>query len=543
MRSTDTINQRPPRKTALRATMAVHALLSILLSVAPARAQGTVMPIPLAQWFDNFGAPLTSGGLCVFAAGTSTLATTYTTAALSVANANPILMNSAGRPTSGGVFLRPGTSYKFVLKSSTVTTCVPDTGTTIWSVDNVAAVPGSASAVDVTGTAGESISAGESVFLSNGTGSLNQGQWYKTDSDLTYKSTYAAMVGVAPNAVNSGEIGSFRISGSVTTTGLNAGSAYFAGATPGAIVTAPPTNAIRIGQASSATVLIVGEQTAPIGPRGPPCGRLTLTTGVPYTTADVTAATTVYYTPAGNCNSIFLNDGTAWTEYAFAELSIAVPATTLTVYDVFAYDNAGVVALELTAWTNTTTRATATVLLNGVWVKSGVTTRRYVGTFMTTGVSGQTESSFAKRYVWNQDNRMRLIGRVNPSADSWTYTLATYQQWAASAANQLDFVIGQIGPEIVAECQGYASNAGAISVAVSLGVNGITSHANTSFRWETTKAGVATSANAALAYYPAVGRNFVTALEQSEASGLTTWLGDNGGATQVQAGIWGWTEG
>lgn len=523
--------------------------IAVVFGVAwPASAQLTPAPFVLQQYFDNNGDPLSAGGMCVFRAGTSTLASSYTTSGGSTANANPLLFNSAGRPSSNGFFLVPGQSYKLVLVDFTgiaVPACSPINGVTIWTQDNIEATPGSSAAVDIPdATAGESLAAGDAVFLSNGAGSLNAGQWYRMDADLTYRSTSATMVGVVPNAINSGATGAVRIYGAVTVTGpLSPGAPYYAGATPGALVILPPPNAIRIGTAQSATDFVVGYTVAPVSPRGPPCGRLTPTTGVPYATADVTAVTTVYYSPAGNCNSIFLYDGTAWNEYAFAELSIAVPATTNTGYDVYAFDNAGVVGLELTAWSSLTARATATVLTNGVWVKTGVPTRRYLGSFRTTGVSGQTESSFAKRYIWNQDNRMRLLCRVAPTADSWTYTMDIYQQWNADAANQCDFFIGQIGPAIHTELQGFASNAGAISVSVSMGVNGITASTVAVWRWETTKAGVATSVRAALDYYPAIGQNYVTALERSAASGTTTWLGDNGGSTQAQSAIWGWTEG
>jgi hypothetical protein len=340
-------------------------IIALLLGVCPsAFAQYTPMPHPLIQWFTNAGAVANGYGLCVFRAGTTTLATTYATST-GTANTNPILMNSAGRAVSGGVFLVPGESYKFVYKDDSVTTCVPDTGVTLFTVDNVSAVPGSASSVDVSSaTAGESIAAGDAVFLSNGSNSLNAGQWYRTDSDFTYKSTAVAMVGIAPSAITSGASGSVRIAGATTVTGpLSTGAAYYVGATPGAIVTTPPTNAIRLGVAQSATSLVIGFTAAPVGPRGPPCGRLTLTTGLPVTTADVTgaSATTLYYAPYGGCNQIDLFDGTTWARNAFAQISIAVPATTSQMYDVFAYDNAGVVALELTAWTNDTTRATALV--------------------------------------------------------------------------------------------------------------------------------------------------------------------------------------
>lgn len=523
-------------------------VLALLFSTSSAFAQGSVMPIPLAQWFDNNGAVLNGGGLCVFEAGTSTLATTYTTAALSVANANPIPLNSAGRPTSGGVFLTPGASYKFVLKSATVTTCNPDTGTTIWSVDNVQAVPGSASSTDITGVAGETIAAGEAVFLSNGTGGLTQGQWYRTDADLTYRSVYAAMVGVAPSAVNSGASGAFRVSGAVTTSGLTTGSVYFASGTIGAITATPPTNAIRIGQAQSATSLIVGQVLAPISPRGPPCGRLTLTTGVPVTTADVTAATTVYYAPYGGCNTLSTFDGVQWNETGFAQLSIAVPATTNQMYDVFVYDNAGALALELTAWTNDTTRATALTTQNGVYVKTGALTRLYLGSFRTDTVSGTTTDSLLKRFLWNYYNRVDRAMRVLEATNTWTYTLAAYQQANASTANQLDCVVGVVEDAMKVDVVGYARNStGSASLSVSIGDGSITPIAGVIGQQNAYQGAAANSPAMARASWvgvpTSVGRRTYWWLEYSEATGTTTWYGDNNTPSVTQAAIMGWVKG
>jgi hypothetical protein len=49
------------------------------------------------QFFDDNGDPLANGKLYTYAAGTTTPKATYTTAAATVANANPIVLDSAGR--------------------------------------------------------------------------------------------------------------------------------------------------------------------------------------------------------------------------------------------------------------------------------------------------------------------------------------------------------------------------------------------------------------------------------------------------------------
>lgn len=170
-------------------------------------------------------------------------------------------------------------------------------------------------------------------------------------------------------------------------------------------------------------------------------GRLTLSSGVAVTTSDVMAATTIYFTPYTG-NRIALYNGSAWELKSFSEISLAVPATTNTIYDIWAYNNSGTVTLEATAWTNDTTRATALALQNGTYVKSGAATRRYLGCVRTCGTSGQSEDSKAKRYVWNYYNRVIRIMSVTDSAVSWTYSTQAWRQANNNTANKIEFVRG-----------------------------------------------------------------------------------------------------
>jgi hypothetical protein len=72
-----------------------------------------------AQFFTNTGAVLTGGKLYTYLAGTTTPATTYTSANGNTAWTNPIVLNAAGRvPDSGEVWLTEGVNYKFTLKDS-----------------------------------------------------------------------------------------------------------------------------------------------------------------------------------------------------------------------------------------------------------------------------------------------------------------------------------------------------------------------------------------------------------------------------------------
>jgi hypothetical protein len=86
---------------------------------------------PRIQYFDSNGSPLASGQLFIYEAGTTTKATSYSDAALSVANSNPIILGADGRPAVD-IFLSVDT-YKIVLTSATDTD--PPTAP-IWTADD-----------------------------------------------------------------------------------------------------------------------------------------------------------------------------------------------------------------------------------------------------------------------------------------------------------------------------------------------------------------------------------------------------------------------
>ena len=253
-------------------------------------------------------------------------------------------------------------------------------------------------------------------------------------------------------------------------------------------------------------------------------GRLTLTSGTAVTTSDVTAASTLYFTPYRG-NRIALYTGTAWKLMSFSELSLAVPATTNTLYDVWAYDNSGTVALETTAWTNGTTRATALALQHGVYVKSGATTRRYLGTFSTAGSSGQTEDSHGRRLVWNYYNRVSRPMRVMESAANWNYSLAAWRPANNSTNNRLDFVRGVSEDAVTATFSASVLNSTATfrKTAVAIGLD-ITDGATGTF---TQDASSNISPRTLVCIYhdaPSAGRHFLSSNEYGAGVDTQTWL-------------------
>ena len=105
------------------------------------------------QFFTNSGTPLSGGLLYTYAAGTTTPLATYTTAAGSTANSNPIVLNSAGR-LDNEVWLTSTLTYKFVLKDSG--------GVTIATYDDI---PGIGSVSGLT--------SGTSILSGNGSGGFS----------------------------------------------------------------------------------------------------------------------------------------------------------------------------------------------------------------------------------------------------------------------------------------------------------------------------------------------------------------------------------
>lgn len=507
------------------------------------QAQGTLSPVAQQVFLDNSGNPINNGKICTYAAGTLTPIATYSDVTLMTANANPIRTSSAGRPTTGGIYLSPA-SYKFVLLTAgTDNTC--STGTTIYTQDNVTAVPTTSSALDVTGTAGETLALGNVVYLSDGSGTLTAGRWYKADADLTYASA-TPWIGIATAAIASGSSGSIRIGGLVTgLSALTTGTVYYVSGTAGALTSTAPNNARSVGQAQSTTSLVLDPNPPPAvttSPIGIAEGRLTLTSGVPVTTADVTGATSVYYTPYIG-NRIALYDGTAtWNVRTFSEITISLSGFTASKpYDIFAYDNAGVVTIETLVWTDATNRATAIVKQNGVWVKSGATTRRLLGTIYINSSGGQTDDAFTKRNVSNATptSRVRRPMRRLETTASWTYTTATWRQANAATANQLEFVVSVAEVPLSASVLAMASNDGAGRVFnVGIGLDSTSTLATGCL----VHYGVAQVVNfrqlvtASLVTLPAVGRHLAVWLEQAEAAGTTTWSAVVGVA---QAGIQG----
>jgi len=172
-------------------------------------------------------------------------------------------------------------------------------------------------------------------------------------------------------------------------------------------------------------------------------GRLTLESGVPVSTTDQSAKTTLYLTPYKG-DKIALYDGVGvWNVLTFAELSLDISGYTASKpYDIWVYNNAGAAALDSTIWTDGTTRATALTTQNGVLVKTGATTRRYIGTIYINSSGSQSDDALAKRFVWNYYNQEQRQVQIYQSTASWTYGTDTWRSLNNSTANRVQIVVG-----------------------------------------------------------------------------------------------------
>jgi hypothetical protein len=216
-------------------------------------------------------------------------------------------------------------------------------------------------------------------------------------------------------------------------------------------------------------------------------------------------------------------------------------------YDLFFDYNDGTPQLAALAWTNDTTRATSLTTEDGVYVKTGDTQQRYLGSFRTTGVSGQTEDSVTKRYLWNYYHRVRRPLLRQETTASWAYTTATIRQANAAAANQVEVVIGVQEAEIDLSLSAIAVNdTGGTAFGVGIGEDSTSTYASECVGGQLVNANASVyfPMTATLTKRPAIGRHFYSWNEFSSATGATTWRGTPSVAGAGSAnGISGWCEG
>lgn len=215
---------------------------------------GTLTPTPYQTVLDADGVSVSGALIYTYTGGTTTAASTYTTSALSVANANPIVADSAGRYVA---YLPAGSNMKFLFKTAA--------GVTIREQDNVLSVPGAAVNLDIEGTVGVAVTAGQVCYLSSGLEAvpLTAGLWYLTDADFAVSSTSCQAIGVAVSAIPINTAGTIRLAGIVSTaSAVVTGSTYYVSATAGDITAVAPALSRTVGVATTTSTLLLAATTA-----------------------------------------------------------------------------------------------------------------------------------------------------------------------------------------------------------------------------------------------------------------------------------------
>ncbi|ESZ17323.1 oxidoreductase [Mesorhizobium sp. L2C085B000] len=230
-----------------------------------------------------------------------------------------------------------------------------------------------------------------------------------------------------------------------------------------------------------------------------PQGRLTLTSGAPITSADVTGAASIYYTPT-NGDRVPIYNGARWAGTAFTELTLALDASSGhtgyqqsgKVFDLFVINDNGTIRLGSgPAWSSDTARGTGAgttelQLVNGIWTNKNAMTLRfgsasgntiavpanrctYVGSFRAIA-DGQAGDTAADRLLYNAYNFAPRKLRRWETAGAYFYSLTTVRQANANTANKVTVLAGLGGVGIDLRNIGVAQNSTTTARAASVGI-------------------------------------------------------------------------
>lgn len=392
---------------------------------------------PMPQFMNSSSALLSGAKIFFYAAGTTTKLDTFTDTALSVANANPVVLNSEGRPTTA-IYMSDA-AYKVVLAPSTDTD--PPTSP-IWTADNYHP-PEYAVAAQYT-----SYNGNPNGFVAGTAGSSTT----KADAIWDYANNIHYVC---------------------TTTGSTS-TAVWTSTNAGAAVNVIPPPQGRLTLVSGAN---------------------------PIPASEVTAATALYYTShVGDLVPVYNGSTMIPRQFTELTLTLVSSHLADTIYDVFVFSNSGVLTLVTgPAWSasgaGSSTRGTGAattqlariqgLLTNAVQItgRNGSTTytiaasqATYLGTILIDGSAGQLTChklfGQTRRWaVWNYYNRVTIELKGGDATASWGYGTATTRASRADNNNRVNVLIGV--PEEDVECvftQVIAAAAGA-SPLIGIGVN------------------------------------------------------------------------
>lgn len=264
--------------------------------------------------------------------------------------------------------------------------------------------------------------------------------------------------------------------------------------------------------------------------------RLTISSTLPVA-ADGTS-TTLYCLPFRSGYIALYNANSVWVTDVVTSLSISMPATTSTLYDVYVYDNSGVATIGLAAWSGSTppTRGNQ----NGVPFTNNNKVDRWIGTLATNGTSGTTEDDASARLVWNYNNQLPRPLYAQIPVATWTYNSATVR---ASDANttvgqgRFQFVTGLANTSVDATFMCSSQAGASTGTGNGIGINSTTAYYNSNYVINSLNSGEVSSplcmqqACRVTAVLSAPGLQYVQMLEHDTTGTAGTFVG-NSGTTQ-----------
>lgn len=276
-----------------------------------------------------------------------------------------------------------------------------------------------------------------------------------------------------------------------------------------------------------------------------PGGRLTLTSGTPVTTSDVTAATNVYYAiDKHNLIPAYSSADGKLVLRAFTEITIGLAGLAAnTNFDVYVKWNGAAWVGSTVAWAGDTTRAATvpTRLPNSsVYVSSADSEAMWVGTIRTTSTIGQCEDSAARRFVSNLHNRVvKPLYAADGATASWSYTTATWREFngaATEGTSRCGMVRCDDRDAVRASVLHHSGNTVAlVTRSIAVGVDTSTVPLSTLGRSQPNFTNGVEQMTSHYIGHPGAGYHTIRALEYSGASGTTTW--HNFISQQMQSGL------
>jgi len=263
------------------------------------------------------------------------------------------------------------------------------------------------------------------------------------------------------------------------------------------------------------------------------CGhRLTLVPETPYLASGVTSST-VYFTPTGKefSGMVSTYDGSKWVTKSYPQTSVSLTSTASgTNFDFFFYDNNGVGLLEKVNWSNDTTRATALIRQDGVYVKSGVSSGLFVGTGRTGATDKAEFTPFStaapvRCFLTNHYNKKQVSFRKRENATSWTYNSNTPRPLNNNSRNRFEFVIPMIEDQVdsIGMVTQGNQNTGKVGFCLNATNRYDIGYKHSLWPAATTINGLAIGR---MITFPSGGFNFIQMLESSDSSVTMTFWSD-----------------